>query len=131
MTSIVRNRRGVTLIELLIVVVLVSGIVAATYSLFQSQSQSFRKNSDRFDLAQNARGAIELTERVMRTMGAGIIGEQPALVYGNNSVVAFNADYMERDTVDMRWAAYWNPDVSVQESIAWKGADATTIPNSS
>lgn len=131
MTAMLRSRRGVTLIELLIVVVLVTGIMGATYSLFESQSKSFRKNNERFDLAQNARGAIELTERVIRTMGAGIIGEQPAMVYGNNSVLAFNADYVERDTVDMRWAAYWNPDVSLVESIAWKVADATAIPNSS
>src|SRR5690606_21549900 len=125
------GRRGVTLIELLVVIVIVSGVVATTYSLFRSQSQSFRTNTDRFDLAQNARGAIELSERVIRTMGAGVTGQQPVLVYGANSVLAFNADYVERDTVDMRWAAYWNPDVTSAESIVWKVADATAIPNSS
>lgn len=125
------DRRGVTLIELLVVIVIVSGVVATTYSLFQSQSQSFRKNTDRFDLAQNARGAIELSERVIRTMGAGVTGQQPVLVYGAGNVIAFNADYVERDTVDMRWAAYWNPDVAVAQTIAWKTADATPIPNSS
>ena len=125
------GRRGVTLIELLVVIVIVSGVVATTYSLFQSQSQSFRKNTDRYDLAQNARGAIELTERVIRTMGAGVTGEQPVLVYGADDVLAFNADYVERDTVDMRWAAYWNPDVPTEYTLAWKVANATTIPNSS
>src|SRR5690606_28013277 len=125
------DRRGVTLIELLVVIVIVSGVVATTYSLFQSQSQSFRKNTDRYDLAQNARGAIELTERVIRTMGAGVTGEQPVLVYGADDVLAFNADYVERDTGDMRGAACWNPDVPPEYTLAWKVANATTIPNSS
>lgn len=126
-----RSRRGVSLIELLIVIVVLSSVVASTYTLFRSQSESFRTNTNRFDLAQNARSAIELSERVVRTMGAGVTGEQPVLVYGAASVLAFNADYVERDTVDMRWAAYWNPDVTSAETIAWRVADATVIPNSS
>ncbi len=131
MSTIRLNRRGMTLIELLVVIVIVSGVIASTYSLFQSQSKSFRTNSNRFDLAQNARGAIELSERVIRTMGAGVTGQQPVLVYGADNVIAFNTDHVERDTVDMRWAAYWNPDVAVEATIAWKVADASPIPNSS
>lgn len=126
-----RRTAGFTLIELLIVITMLVGIMGATYSLFRSQSVSIRQNTDRFDLVQNARGAMELSERVIRTMGAGVTGEQPMLVYGASSVLAFNADYVERDTVDMRWAAYWNPDVPTTEAIVWQSAAATAIPNSS
>ncbi len=127
------NRRaaGFTLVELLIVITMLVGIMGATYSLFRSQSVSMRQNTDRFDLIQNARGAMELSERVVRTMGAGVTGQQPMLVYGNGTVLAFNADYVERDTVDMRWAAYWNPDVSQTETVVWESSAATVIPNSS
>ncbi len=122
---------GFTLIELLVVISMLGIITAATFSLFRSQSQSFRSNTQRFDLVQNVRSAIELSERTIRTMGAGVAGEQPVLVYGANNVLAFNADYTERDTVDMRWAAYWNSDTPVEETVAWDVASASTIPNSS
>lgn len=130
-----RTRRsstaGFSLIELLIAVTMLVGVLGATYTIFRSQSVSFRENTRRFDLAQNARSSIELSERVIRTMGAGVTGQQPMLVYGANTVLAFNADYIERDTVDMRWAAYWNPDVPLTEQTVWQAATATTIPNSS
>lgn len=125
------SRAGFTLIELLIAMVMVIAITGASYSLFRSQSRSFRANSDRYDLMQNARAALEGTERVIRTMGAGTPSEQPVLVYGAPTVLAFNSDYVERDTVDMRWAAYFNPDVPAAEAVAWDQGTATTIPNSS
>jgi prepilin-type N-terminal cleavage/methylation domain-containing protein len=131
MTTPRRPRAGFSLVELLIVIVMMAGVMGVTYTLFQAQSRSFRNNNNRFDLVQNARGAIELSERVIRTMGAGVTGEQPVLVYGAANVLAFNTDYVERDTTDMRWAAYWNPDTPVAEQTVWKVADASTIPNSS
>lgn len=131
MTPSRRSRAGFSLVELLIVIIMMAGVMGVTYTLFQAQSRSFRNNNNRFDLVQNARGAIELSERVIRTMGAGVTGEQPVLVYGANTVLAFNADYVERDTTDMRWAAYFNPDVPLAEQTVWKVADAAAIPNSS
>jgi type II secretory pathway pseudopilin PulG len=126
-----RATAGFSLIELLIAVTMLVAVMGATYAIFRSQSVAFRENTRRFDLVQNARSSIELSERVIRTMGAGVTGQQPMLVYGANSVLAFNADYIERDTVDMRWAAYWNPDVPLTEQTVWPAATATVIPNSS
>ena len=111
-----RSTAGFSLLELLIVAIMMVAVIGATYTLFRSQSVSFRQNTDRFDMVQNARGALELAERVIRTMGAGVSGQQPVLVYGADNVIAFNADFVERDTVSMRWAAYWNPDVPAVET---------------
>jgi type II secretory pathway pseudopilin PulG len=126
-----RSTAGFSLLELLIVAIMMVAVIGATYTLFRSQSVSFRQNTDRFDMVQNARGALELAERVIRTMGAGVSGQQPVLVYGADNVIAFNADFVERDTVSMRWAAYWNPDVPVVETEVWQSAAAAPIPNSS
>lgn len=126
-----RTTAGFSLIELLVAMTMLIGVVGAGYALFKSQSTSFRQNTERYDLVQNARGSLEWTDRVIRTMGAGVVGQQPMLVYGNDNVVAFNADYVERDTTDMRWATYWNPDVPVADAQVWDIAQATTIPNSS
>jgi type II secretory pathway component PulJ len=125
------GRAGFSLMELLIAMVMVIGVMGAAYSLFRSQSRAFRANTDRYDLTQNVRGTLEGTERLIRTMGAGTPSEQPVLVYGSTTVLAFNADYVERDTVDLRWAAYFNPDVPAAEAEAWDQSTATTIPNSS
>jgi hypothetical protein len=126
-----RRRGDFTMIELLIAMTMVLAVTGAAWSLFRSQGSSLRANTDRYDLLQNARNAIELGERTIRTMGAGVVGEQPMLVYGADRVLAFNTDYVERDTVDMRWAAYWNPDAPLAETQAWDVAQATTIPASS
>ena len=132
MTTITSRRtHGFSLLELLIVVTMMVAVIGATYTLFKSQSTSFRQNTDRFDMVQNARGALELSERVIRTMGAGVSGQQPVLVYGADNVIAFNADFVERDTVSMRWAAYWNPDVPLVETEVWDATAASAIPNSS
>ncbi len=72
------------------------GIAGAAYSLFRSQSRGFSDNVDRFDTIQNARSAMEESERVIRTMGAGTPNNQPMLVYGANDVLAFNTDYIEQ-----------------------------------
>jgi prepilin-type N-terminal cleavage/methylation domain-containing protein len=126
-----RSRAGFSLIELLIVIVMMAGLAGAVASLFRSQSRSFSANEARYDMVQNARGAVEEAERVIRTMGAGTPQSQPVLVYGANDVLAFNTDYVEADTSDMRWAAYFDPDVPSAETEAWQVGQATTIPNSS
>ncbi len=126
-----RATAGFSIIELLIAMTLAVGIAGAAYSLFRSQSRGFSDNVDRFDTIQNARSAMEESERVIRTMGAGTPNNQPMLVYGANDVLAFNTDYIEADTVDTRWATYFNPDTPTEETEAWTGANATVIPNSS
>ncbi len=125
-----RSTAGFSMIELLIAMTMLLAITGATYSLFRSQSQAFRGNTDRYDLVQNVRNALESSERVIRTMGAGVAAEQPMLVYGSNNVLAFNADFVERDTTDMRWATYWNPDAPLAETLVWPVAAAGAIPNS-
>ncbi|MEP6590359.1 MAG: prepilin-type N-terminal cleavage/methylation domain-containing protein [Gemmatimonadota bacterium] len=126
-----RPTAGFTLAELLIAMTMTLVVAGAAWSLFRSQSRSFTSNSDRYDLVQNARGTLEGAERVIRTMGAGSPNNQPVLVYGANGVLAFNTDYIEQDTTDMRWAAYYNPDTPAPEGVAWLQTDASVIPNSS
>ncbi len=125
------SRRGFSLVELMIAMTMLLAITAAAWSLFQSQSSSFRANIDRWEMVQNARTAMEGSARVIRTMGAGTTPGQPILIYGADNVLAFNSDYVEVDTTDMRWAAYFNPDAPTGETEAWDAAAATVIPNSS
>ena len=124
-----KRTAGFSIIELLIAMTMAVGLAGAAYSLFRSQSRGFSDNVDRFDTIQNARSAMEESERVIRTMGAGSPNNQPVLVYGGNDVLAFNTDYIESDTVSTRWATYFNPDTPVDQALAWAQSDATLIPN--
>jgi prepilin-type N-terminal cleavage/methylation domain-containing protein len=125
------RRSGFSLIELLIAMTMLVAITGVAWSLFQSQSTSFRANIDRWEMVANARAAMEGSARMIRTMGAGVAPGQPILVYGAGTVLAFNSDYVESDTTDMRWAAYFNPDAPSGETMAWDVAQAGVIPNSS
>ena len=122
------KRAGFSLIELLMAMTLAVAVAGVGFSLFHSQSSFYGTNQQRYDLLQNARGALEDAQRVIRTMGAGVPNGQPVLVYGDNNVLAFNSDYIESDTVDTRWAAYFNAQAPSPETIAWDVASAGLIP---
>jgi type II secretory pathway pseudopilin PulG len=123
-----QNRAGFSILELLIAMTLAVAVAGVGFSLFRSQSTFFGTNQQRYDLLQNARGALEDAQRVIRTMGAGVPTGQPVLVYGDNKVLAFNSDYIEGDTVDTRWAAYFNAQTPSNETIAWDVSNAGLIP---
>jgi prepilin-type N-terminal cleavage/methylation domain-containing protein len=123
--------RGFTLVEVLITIVVLAGVFASTVTFLRSQNQSFLDTSRRLDALQNARFALSQVERELRTLGAGVPGQQPMLVYGNTTVIAFNTDYVENDSSSFRWATYYNPNVTDLASQAWLLANAAVIPNSS
>jgi prepilin-type N-terminal cleavage/methylation domain-containing protein len=121
--------RGFTLLELLVVIIVMVGVMTATVGFLRSQNQSFLNGSRRLDAIQNARFAVSQVERELRTLGAGVTGQQPMLVYGGNDVVAFNTDYVENDTTNFRWAVYFNPLLPSATVEAWRVTDAALIPN--
>jgi type II secretory pathway pseudopilin PulG len=125
------GRTGFTLVELLIGMTMTAAVMGAGFSLFRSQARFLDTNEQRYDMMQNSRGALEDAERVIRTMGAGVPNSQPVLVYGNNNVLAFNTDFIEQDTVTMRWAAYFNAQAPLAEAIAWDVGSASVIPGTS
>jgi prepilin-type N-terminal cleavage/methylation domain-containing protein len=125
-----RKERGFTLVEVMITMVVLVLIVGSTVAFLRSQNQGFLNASQRLDVLQNARFAISQVEREVRTLGAGVPGQQPMLVYGADNVVAFNTDYVENDSTTFRWATYYNPNVADASTQAWLLADAATIPNS-
>lgn len=123
------SRRGFSLVEVLVTLVVLVAVVASAVGFVRSQSQSFLGASRRLDALQNARFAISQVERELRTLGAGVAGQQPMLVYGDADVIAFNTDYVENDSSGtMRWATYLNPNVPDASAQAWLLADAAPIP---
>ncbi len=93
-------RRGMTLVEMLISLVLFSVILTAALGTLQSQSRAFTVGNERMDVLQNLRYALNVLEKDLRTTGSGVPGEQPFLVYAGSDVVAFNADYATNKEFD-------------------------------
>lgn len=126
-----RSRRGAagfTLVEVLVALVIMLSVMGSTVMFFRSQDQSFLNASRRLDALQNARFAMSQIEREVRTLGAGVPGQQPMLVYGANNIIAFNSDYVENDSTDFRWAVYYNPNVTNAAAQAWLQSDQAGLP---
>lgn len=124
-----RRSAGFSLPEVMITLVILSFVMTAAVGMFRSQNQAFIKGSEQMDALQNERYAVGTVERVLRTLGTGVSGQQPMLVYGGNDVVAFNADYAENDTTASRWAVNFNPDADTASTVAWDFADRSIVPN--
>ncbi len=125
------GRAGFSLLEVMISLIVLSLVMGSAVALLRSQTRGFALGADRTDMYQNGRYVVTTLERMVRTVGAGVAGVQPMIVYGDNATFAFNADYAESDTSDMRWAVYFNPDADSLGAISWDSANATIIPNSS
>ena len=130
-TPRLNSRAGFSLVELLITMIIMTLIMGSTVVFFRSQNTAFAKGSEKMDLLQNARYTVTQVERILRTLGAGVTGQQPMLVYGNANVVAFNTDFDETDTTNYRWAVNFNPSLNPRHAVAWDVTDATAIPLSS
>jgi prepilin-type N-terminal cleavage/methylation domain-containing protein len=72
MKRIIKKEAGVTLIELMIVLVLASVVTAAIYATFISQQKSYATQTKVSDMQQNARAALILMERDLRMAAFGV-----------------------------------------------------------
>ena len=121
------DERGLTLIEMLVALVVFSAVLAGALAFLRAQSRSFSLGSQRVAMMQNARFALDLLEKDLRTAGAGAPDIQPPLIYLGASVVAFNANYLSITPGDV-FAVYYNPDAAAGSTAALTQADRTTIP---
>ncbi|MDB4949809.1 MAG: hypothetical protein JWM27_2458 [Gemmatimonadetes bacterium] len=129
MPRALRDRRGMTLTELLVALVLTGLILAPAFTFMRQQSDAYAMGASRMMLTQNHRFALSTLERDLRTAGSGIPlpGVQPPLVYAGPSVVAFNADYATRDPADP-FAVYVDTASIPEEVDALVPARRITIP---
>jgi prepilin-type N-terminal cleavage/methylation domain-containing protein len=126
----IRQRKGFSLIELLIAIVVMAVVLAGTMNFFMGQSRTFRKATTDMVLLQNARFATDLLNEHFRSVGANLTVGQPAVIYADKNVFAFNADYATNVAGDID-AIYYEPKAPTNETQALLKAQAFTIPMSS
>lgn len=122
------DRRGMTLVEMLIALAVFSAVIAGALSFLRSESRAFNLGSQRLSTVQNLRFAVNLLEQDLRTAGAGVPDQQPYLVYAGPDVVAFNADYATNVKNDV-FAVYYDPDAPSGVVTALTKAQRMQIPN--
>jgi prepilin-type N-terminal cleavage/methylation domain-containing protein len=125
----IHRRKGFSLIELMIAIVVMAVVLAGTMNFFMGQSRTFRKATTDMVLLQNARFATDLLNEHFRSVGANLTVGQPAVIYADPNAFAFNADYATNVAGDIN-AIYYEPKAPTNQVQALLKAQAFTIPQS-
>ena len=129
-TLMLRPRRGVTLIEMMIAIILFVSVFGLAVPFFRVQTRSVSASAGRLDALQTARYAQNAIDRDLRVAGTGVLAKQPMIVQAAANAVTFNADLTTNDTLDFN-AVFYDPDVDSTMSVSMSAAHATTLPLSS
>lgn len=124
-----RNRRGVTLIEMLIAITVFSIVMASALGFLSKQGKGLDRSSNDMGMLQNLTFAGSLLEQEIRLAGANVPFKQPGLVYAGTNAVVFNADYASN--VDSLYAVYFNPGLPLGQVNALTPANRIALPGTS
>jgi type II secretory pathway pseudopilin PulG len=123
------NRRGMTLLELLVALITFLGFLAATFGALRSQLRGFTRGTDESGVLQNLRYGVDQMEQDIRSAGANTPDRQPAVVYPSSNAFAFSGDLVSNLPDDFV-AVYVDPDAPAGQVSAWRLASAAAIPGS-
>ncbi|MGI9627764.1 MAG: prepilin-type N-terminal cleavage/methylation domain-containing protein [Longimicrobiales bacterium] len=107
------DRRGYSLVELLISVVVLGVVVSTALGFMAAQNNAFHQGADRMSALTNLEAAVATLESEVPTLGTNLVSGQPGVVYLGPNALAFNADYrtnVENDPL----AVYYNPEAPTE-----------------
>jgi len=131
-TSPSHNRRGLSLLELLVTLVIMGVIMGAAMNFFIGQSKTFRRGAGDVAMLQNIRFGADLLNQHFRAVGANVLSGQPPIIYVDQNTFAFNADYASNlppDSNGIYYSIYYTPKAPNSEVDAIQVANQFTIPN--
>jgi len=124
------SRRGVTLIELIVGLVLMVVVAGLAVPFFQFQLKSVGVSAGRQEALQNARFAQSTIDRDLRMAGVNVVQFQPMIVQADPMAITFNADLNTTDSTDPG-AVYYDPSIDPMEATSMDLDQAITLPFSS
>lgn len=133
-TRVTRNRRGFTMLEIMIAMSVLLLVFAMAFPVFRTQLRAMGSTAGRADAQQNVRFAIATMDRQVRVAGAGVADAQPLIVQATPYALTFNADYASRDTSSEGGAfgaVYFDPDLPVGSTMSMVPSNQVTLPLSS
>jgi len=122
-------RRGVTLLELMIALVLFVTVFGLAVPFFRFQARSVAQSSGRLDALQNARYAQNAIDRDLRIAGIGVVSNQPLIVQADQYAITFNADLTTSDSSDPG-SIYYDPTVDSNATISMNTGTKVQLPRS-
>jgi prepilin-type N-terminal cleavage/methylation domain-containing protein len=125
-----QNRRGFTLLEMMLSVTILLFIMGVSVDFLRRQSNLVARETSRMDALQNAEFAATQIERDLREAGAGVVDAQPMIVQLDSSALTFNANLVSIDSGDVR-AVYQLSDADPKATSAMLVGEALPLPNSS
>ncbi len=127
-----RARRGFTLAELMVALVVFGVIMTSAFSFLLAQGKGFRSLATKAAQIQNGRFGRDIMRQELRTAGTNVTDVQPMLVYANDSVIAFNSDLTTNrtDSANFTGAVYVDINATSDEVNAMSLSNAITIPGS-
>jgi prepilin-type N-terminal cleavage/methylation domain-containing protein len=123
------DRRGMTLIEMLIAITVFSIILGGALGFLSKQSKGLDRNSSDMGMLQNLSFAGTLLEQEVRMAGANVPFKQPAILYAGTSTFIFSADYASN--IDSLYAVYYNPGLPIGQVNALTAAQRFALPGTS
>ena len=124
-----RTRRGFTIAEVLISMMLLLVITGAAVQFLRKQTGLVTRETSRMDAMQNAQFAGSQIDRELREAGVGVADFQPMIVQLDTHSVTFNANMISIDTGDVR-AVYQFRDADTNGTRVMFKTERTTLPNS-
>jgi type II secretory pathway pseudopilin PulG len=125
-----RNRRGFTIVEVAISILILMFITGAAVQFMRRQTGLVTRETARMDAMQNAQFSAAQIERELREAGAGVADIQPMMVQADSEAMTFNANMVSIDTGDVR-AVYQIRDADTNSARAMFKTERTPLPNSS
>lgn len=99
---------GFTIIELIIALSVFAMVTAAALSFLGTQAVAYHRGTDRLTAMRNLSYAMVTLETDLTTAGTNVAAGQPTLVYADDHVIAFTADYATNVAGDVS-AIYHDP----------------------
>src|SRR3977135_269749 len=124
-----RNRPGMTLVEMMIALIVFSLVLATSLGFISKQSKGFDKSASDMGMLQNLSFANQLLDQELRLAGANVPYKQPAVLYAGTDAFIYNADYSSN--TDSLYAVYYNPGLPNGQVSALQAASKFALPGTS
>lgn len=122
-----RPRRGFTLIEVMVSMVLMLFVLGAATSFFQRQGTLIAESSGRLEAQQTAQFALSELDRELRLAGIGVADMQPVIVQADPLAVTFNADLVSIVPGDAS-TVYIDPEAAPEFTRVFRSSDKRALP---